>query len=393
MTATVRTSFDVSQYITDPIIVVEKPRDLAYFTPSSVHDSNSFGSWDFSSLPGFQVKPSSLPLCILDYAVQRHPRGIPYDQFPIVADPYCMLIEPLSGRSRVDGTATLSRERVEAIINSQDIFVYDEVGYSDCLTDMELNDALYLAVRTHGVLGEHKPFYYRQKGQTDFHMLPTAEVEAKFGGWQRFRYSYRTNFRAIAPRAINHVLNQYPLPDFDSADVIVRGNQRNYASMQRCFIEGRFTLLDEPIALQVLFWLRGLSKKEQQALFVLFHESSIIDRTPCTQLSFGNRICNGLWMGSGKYKFGFDVTSEVFHTLWRARVLGFVTDDRDGLIGLSTAGDAFLNCLHTDNDDPDAFHRFMDPDTMTMPSTQIERIDAWMMRFFRKMKTKVNSLK
>lgn len=392
MTATHRTSFDVSPYI-GPIIGFEKPRDLVYFTPYSYLYPDFPRNPFFTGLPGYRVKPSSLPLCIADYATQRYPRGIPYEQFPILADPYCALIDPWRGRGPEDGTATISRQNVETLIKGQDIFVYDEAGYGGGLTDAELDDALYLAIRAHRILCEDKPFYYRKKDQADFQFVPTSKIEAKIGGWQRFRFSYRVNFHAIARRAMIHVLARYPMPDPDSSEVVFLGrSSRHFGALQVYFVGGHQMLLDDPIALQILYWLRGLNKREQKALFVFFHDFDYTDRKPCAQLSFGNRIANGLWVGSGKYKFGFNVTMEVLRTLGQARALGFVTDDRDDLIALTAAGEAFLHSLHTDNDDPDALHRFMDPDTLSMPFNQIARIDAWMMRFFRKMKAKINSL-
>jgi hypothetical protein len=106
----------------------------------------------------------------------------------------------------------------------------------------------------------------------------------------------------------------------------------------------------------------------------------------------GACIENGNWVGSGKYAAHFPILRPLYRTVGSAVALGLLSHRQSGKVALTEAGQTFLDTMHKDNDDPDAIIRFMDPATMTIPASEIDRVDAWMMRFFRKMKTKVNPL-
>lgn len=97
-------------------------------------------------------------------------------------------------------------------------------------------------------------------------------------------------------------------------------------------------------------------------------------------------------VGSGKYATRLPLIDEIGWVLSDAALLGLVDMSTNQKVRLTDAGLAFLDIMHVDNYDPDAFLRFMNPSTMTIAASEIERVDAWMMRFFRKMKTKVNAL-
>jgi hypothetical protein len=128
--------------------------------------------------------------------------------------------------------------------------------------------------------------------------------------------------------------------------------------------------------LQFLFALRHIDPCQ---LFFSFSTLFVAPEAP-------GRIEGHRWLGSGKYPsvnvaFAFD------QFLVEALALGFVEVDCDkGGIGLSDNGQRLLDAVHPDNEDIDAICRWADP----IMIERMEAVDAWVLRFFRKMKTRVN---
>ncbi len=383
-------SFDVSKYI-PATEKHERPQDLVVLTPGPRR--GEFHEIAVRNVAGFDIPPSALPMWAGDLAWQKLPRGIPWTEFPIVCDPHYVRAEPTWGRDLSSGTVTLSRTIVDSIIAGQTTCFYDEAFFDTVLTDREILDGRFHAIQVHRMLLPGTPFYGRLKGEDKFTLHDPQALEAVTAGWHRYRYSYRVNFRAIAFKALDHVLKRYPVPQFDLSSGLDKRHVRFYETGQKNYFERQRSYLDEPFSLQILFNILHASSLAQEKMFKeMWRLQRPFEFGTLEEFSFGPHIKSGYWVGSGKPKAKLVIHIELERVIFSARTLGLIEPEGTGRIKLTEAGEAFLDCMHTDNYDPDAFLRFMDPETLSMPSSEIERIDAWMMRFFRKMKTKVNAI-
>ena len=180
-----------------------------------------------------------------------------------------------------------------------------------------------------------------------------------------------------------------PKPIIDGMPYRERMESEELPNRQAGYFKYRNTFLTEPVSLQALFALRSATEVEKSELFKFFATwPPRVQDGP--QMTFGGHVHRGVWTGSGKYDVGLNLQDEIGWAIHDGMPLGLVDLGTDGKVGLTDAGNALLDVMHTDNYDPDAFLRFTNSETMTMPTSQIDRIDSWMGRFFGKMKTKVD---
>ena len=320
------------------------------------------------------------------------PRGIAYTDFPIKADPFYLGIDPEFGNRPESGTLSLTFDQIAAAMARQACFVYDESGYTGYMDVNEIVENRYTAGQVYRKIGASKPIYARLQGQDRFELTTPGALEAASAGWHRLHYSYKTNFRAIGLKALDHVLGRYPLPDFANPSLNLDPREtKSLASMQDRYRQSHISWLDDPWALQILYMFRSL-KSEDEAFLAGMNMSTGYWFQQFSSSKTGGFIENGNWVGSGKYEVRFPILRPLQCTIGSAIALGLLTHRESGKIALTEAGNAFLDIMQKDNNDPDAIIRFMNPSTQTIPVTEIDRVDAWMMRFFRKMKTKVNAL-
>jgi hypothetical protein len=170
-----------------------------------------------------------------------------------------------------------------------------------------------------------------------------------------------------------------------------RLNVQAMIDLQGRYMLDRSTFISEPWGLQTLFALRNATEAERSNLYDWFQ---ICPPEPVgPKMTFGKHVEDGMWVGSGKYSSKLNLQAEIGWVIHDGARLGLVDMEKDNQVRLTEAGLAFLDIMHTDNYDPDAFLRFTDPETLTMHGSEIDRIDAWMNRFFHKMKVKVDALR
>jgi hypothetical protein len=99
----------------------------------------------------------------------------------------------------------------------------------------------------------------------------------------------------------------------------------------------------------------------------------------------------GLWRGTGKYApYAFD--PQLARVASNFVELGLVDFDHlQKSVSLSEKGLRLLDLLHPDCEDPDVIVRWMGADGFFKPGMQ-QSCDDWIMRFFSKMKTRVNEI-
>jgi hypothetical protein len=380
-------TFDVSKYIPSSVDRQE-PTGIICFTPTSIRDD--YFSYGSAGLP-HPEEVAVLPLWIDHYVWQKLPRNIPWTEFPIVADPFHVLVEPSSGLDPSHGVITLPTKHAHAILREQPYLLYDEQGFTEIINERERIEARFKLHQLKALLKLDIPTYTRLDGESKFLLCDDGAMAEASAGWQRYKYSYRINFRAIAFKALDHILSRFPPPEFPVEPEGQPQRNRKFQSWQKAYLRDQRTHLDEPCSLQVLYAIRHASLKENEDLYATF-ESAYRNFEDLDTFSFGRAIRHGNWIGSGKFDAKFPILNEFNRAIFSAQALGLAEREGSGRFKLTDAGEAFLDCMHTDNDDPDAFLRFVDPITGTMPRSESERIDAWMMRFFRKMKTKMNAL-
>lgn len=100
----------------------------------------------------------------------------------------------------------------------------------------------------------------------------------------------------------------------------------------------------------------------------------------------------GMWTGTGKHKpMEFDRNfASIPLTFLSMGLVAYHADDRT--IALTENGCRFLDLLHPDCEDPDVMLRWMGEDGFFKPDVG-KSCDDWIMRFFSKMKTRVNEIR
>jgi hypothetical protein len=98
-----------------------------------------------------------------------------------------------------------------------------------------------------------------------------------------------------------------------------------------------------------------------------------------------------IWKGTGKYP-AVAVPKEVATTPLSFIAMNLVSyDERKRTISLSDKGHRFLDLLHPDCEDPDVILRWMGEDGLFLEGVS-KSCDDWIMRFFSKMKTRINDI-
>lgn len=239
---------------------------------------------------------------------------------------------------------------------------------------------------------------------TIFRQMPDGTLEAldqdQFGALgprsslsERFEYSYEINFRAIGGKILSPMFEGFSV-DYDTLERQgFEVSRRASETPRRRFLseDRSFGFLSYPESLQVLYILR----KKGSVPWEMPHEAvawKISERRALAVSSLVHVIGMGVesaffWVGTGKY-----APVQINHG-W----LGWLVTDllRTGLmefapggdsVRLSPIGTAFLNKLPKDCEDPDIVGRWQGLDAVTAAPS----MDAWLLRFFRKMKVAAN---
>lgn len=357
------------------------------FIPSSSHRTKD------GNVPGI----SSLDLVDVVLGLQHHklPRGLKWTEYPFIQSPIYEQWNQLCYLRGRNSMGSLSSLDIESVSQEQAFFVYDETSADTRIEPGILSRYRRSAAHHYKKFFPGKPIYARFKGEDEYKLVELEQLEAPGAGFEFYEYNYRVNFTAIGCKAIDYVIMKYdcmpkiPKPD-DSMPYAQRLKLQNAISLQDGYTYNRFTFLSEPYGLQTLFVLRKATEEERKQLFNFFQVYPPPRNGP--KMTFGGAVKNGRWIGSGKYMQKPDLQKEIGWALHDAAAFGLVDLKTNDEVSLTDAGHALLDIMHTDNDDPDAFLRFMDPTTLSMHADQVGRIEAWMTRFFRKMKVKVDKL-
>lgn len=343
--------------------------------------------------------PGVAPGDVLNVQVHRilpkHHHGLKWSDFPVMKTPIFAAEREFLAWSGRSGMEKQSSGDIRDAMVSQPAFYYDETTRQTHFKPTWIAENRYFAAKVHKAIAPRKPMMVRFRGEADYREVEPAALMEQAAGTLRYNHNYRLNFEAIGSKAIDHVIAKFsslpkPKPITPDMTYVERMRSEAMANNQIGWFKYRSNSLTEFYGLQTLFALRNATEEERKTIFAYIANWPSTREGP--QLTFGGHVDRGVWVGSGKYKGGIDLQAEIGWAMFAGADLGLVDRETDGQVRLTDAGNAFLDLLHADNYDPDAFLRFTDLETMAMPGAQIARIDAWMGRFFHKMKTKVDRL-
>lgn len=350
-------------------------------------------------LPDFKGDSSQILNVSVSKPLPNRHHGLKWGDFPALKTPVFphwsgfLAYSIENPRKWIQSTQHTSAE-IQEMMSGQAAFFYDEATRQTHFPLKWIVENRFFAARLHKKFAARKPFLIRFRGETEFREESPRLLADQSAGWHRYHHNYKLNFEAIGCKAIDHVIARYsslptPKPIIDGMPYRERIKAEELPNRQAGYFKYRHTFLTEPCGLQTLFALRNASDAERAELFQFFASWPHRDADG-PQMTFGGHVHRGSWTGSGKYDAALHLQDEIGWVIHDGASLGLVDVESDDKVNLTDAGNALLDIMHTDNYDPDAFLRFTDSETSTMPASQIERIDAWMGRFFGKMKTKVD---
>ncbi|NTF18135.1 hypothetical protein G6L37_06930 [Agrobacterium rubi] len=351
-------------------------------------------------LPGSLGGDSQILNVPVSSLIPKKHRGLKWDDFPVLKAPVFEDMSEFLAHSyettRKFVHIPLAGDEVRDILSEQSAFVYDEATRQTHFSRKHIVERRAFVSKLHKKYAARKPLLVRYRGETEFREADPLSLANQSAGWHRYHHNYKLNFDAIGCKAIDHVISRYsslpkPKPIVDGMPYRERMASEQLPNSQAGYFKYRNNFLTDPVGLQTMFALRTATEAEKSELFQFFSNWPNKGRGG-PQMTFGGHVRRGVWTGSGKYDVGLKLQDEIGWAIHGGMPLGLVDLETDDKVDLTDAGHALLDIMHTDNYDPDAFLRFTDAETMTMPSSQIERIDSWMARFFGKMKTKVDRL-
>jgi hypothetical protein len=307
-----------------------------------------------------------------DSIKEAYPRNITWSEFPVVVEPAVAF-----SHKRVRNSDFLTFDELAGYWNRQNYFLVDAGAKQSSPRDQYLLKAVALSLRDKFAPG--KTFAVRSGAEDTFCVVEEDCMKIGWADW-KFHYCYKLNFRAVG----FEVMRQF----VDTAGEIepkLAGSTRRYIEVLRDrWTNKSASVLDEPLALQVLFAIEAASRDEARHAYGIaanFEDSS-------KGYSFGGRLISGNWVGTGKYEPQPTNSSTISNYILSFVALGFV-DLKDEAINLTNAGSRFLAALHKINHDPDATLRFASSETGVMELSSQPNLEEWLLRFFRKMKQKV----
>jgi hypothetical protein len=351
-------------------------------------------------IPGFAFSEDNVLSVSIGMISPELLRGQKWSDYPVIRPPSFVMPQTYLGlersRNRAGDSCELTRADLIDTLKNQAYFLYDESPHNYSMAKWRLNNRYFVA-RVHQDLCPDKPIYARLLGSKTYKSVTRDELLGISAGWHHFRHNYKVNFTAIGFKALDHLLKRYyPVPKIlieDTMPYAQRLKLENTKNVQLGYQERHYTFLSEPLGLQTLFALKASNDDERSLLHSFFKQPYPPQAEDGVAMTFGKHVVGGMWIGTGKYPAHLNLQEEIGWIIHDAAALGLVDMESERQVRLTPAGEAFLDIMHTDNYDPDAFMRFIDVNTLTMPVAEIERIDAWLSRFFRKMKVKVDKLR
>jgi hypothetical protein len=347
-------------------------------------------------IPGFEGSEDNIVDVHVRKQLPLRSRGRKWAEFPVIENPEFPEVVEFLGSRQNDFFAHVAAHDVAAVMSRQSAFFFDEMGAKDSGRTLWMTETRFFVAQLHARFAPDKPIYARFFGEKTYRLIERSELEQPAAGTLRYEHNYKLNFKAIACKAIDYIIETHwclPHPNIMDAKLTYaeRLKVQGVIDLQGRYMLDRSTFINEPWGLQTLFALRNATEAERSNLYDWFQIYPPEPNGP--KMTFGKHVEDGMWIGSGKYSSKLNLQEEIAWVIHDSARLGLVDMKKDNQVRLTEAGLAFLDIMHTDNYDPDAFLRFTDPESLTMNSSQIDRIDAWMNRFFHKMKVKVDGLR
>lgn len=320
-----------------------------------------------------QLLPSARTIHAHRLMKLHFPKGIPWHDYPVVSDGQYR--PDLDGGEQWLDTFVQTIPAVQAVVGAMGKIVYDEFGYKK-----DTRYGRYLTGAMAEQLFPGTAIWSRFDGETEPTARTPFQLMERDRAHLRLRYSYAVNFRAIGFKALRHVVE----PDSPAlvappeASGIARRKVETGSERRMHFLRVGISRFERLEYLQFLFALLHLDRHQ---LFMSFSNNFVAPQTPA-------HVENHHWLGTGKYPpVGIALDFDSF--LIEAVGLGLAdVDFRNHAVTLSGTGRQFLDMMHPDNEDVDAICRWAWP----LSIERIDAADAWILRFFRKMKTRVNLL-
>jgi hypothetical protein len=330
-----------------------------------------------ADLPGLpNIKVVTVPLGHFKYLRPRH---LAWTHWPVAFD---LVADVDAARIDADQQLNTPSALVRETLLTQSHFIVDlRFVHRDDHLGFARAFSRCLAVRNS--LKLTNPILLRYPHQKSFVDVAEEQIMDNAAGSLRLEHNYACNFNVIGSAVFAKHFDQ-GFDQFSSTDWRWRDQTSIAAHARRKWDETSSSILDTPIALQLLFALRQASIEDAAqnfANFAKFDDGS--------KFSAGALLVDNEWKGSGKYpSFTGGGRSFVFllAAFWGLGLLDVNIPEKS--MQLTQSAHAFLNSLHRTNDDPDSLLRFLHPVTQTIPASSIDRVDEWMIRFFRKMKQK-----
>ncbi|TLX16678.1 hypothetical protein [Rhizobium sp. MHM7A] len=311
----------------------------------------------------------------------RHlrPRNLPWTHWPVTFD---VVAEINAKAVDADCELNVSSAVVRDTLLNQSHFIVDlRFVHPEDHCTLARAISRFMVIRKS--MAPEKPILMRHPRQKVFVDVMDSEIADAAMGSLRLEHNYACNFNVIGNSVLEKCFD-HRFDQFNSAPRFWH-RQADIASHARDkWTNASSTILDAPVALQVLFALRDATDADGTQNYSSFDQ---FDGN--SKFSAGSRLRGNEWRGSGKYpsflmegrNLGF-----LFGQFWGLGLIEVSFDEKT--VRLTGSGHRFLEVMHRTNDDPDSLLRFLDPISRCIPDSSCDRVDEWMLRFFRKMKQK-----
>lgn len=299
------------------------------------------------------------------------PDDAPRHLYPFVSD-------PVHGFTCGD-VADVRYLGFESLAQSGKEMFYDEAGFDEP-GSRPATRAAFKAI--YDKFGAMRPLVVRLADDDSFAEVTYRFLDQSIGASERFLWSYAANFRRLG------------LPLLETALTTVA----DHRPLARCLAGGRGRLLNvlsqrdpdamkavasavsRPGYLAMLYAMKAASEEQRNDVL-----GQMMDPGRIKRMTVGDRMVDGIWIGSGKAEAQpyADAPDEITSLI----ATGLLSADIDQeSLGISDLGEQLLSILPPACDDPDWRLSLFQPDGF-LPATRTAKADDWIMRFFAELKS------
>lgn len=318
---------------------------------------------------------------------EAFPRGVAWTDFPVVSAPFYRL-DRRHGRYNIMSLPTELESYDDFVVEAQD-------NRDDTIRHH------YLAgyVLSRGLPAEHRQNIWIVDDANVLMRTKPADLMVAASVHRMFDYSYVFNFKAIGMKALVAAMS-VPVPAREDAGYIHEKASR-YPILKdvNLLLEINNTSLSDtgkaiqagirrPMFLQLLYALRRAGTSDA-SYFLRDGISPWLTTPSMSEVTSDGRY----WRGTGKYPAARIDPLDRIRVEAALFMLGLVDIDRDkAQTHLTARGEAFLDMLHPDCNDPDVMCRWRPEGSSIIMPEHGNAVREWLTRYFRKMKTRVNLL-